>query len=186
MPSAAQALKQIFDAAYQIQLNVATISSIRHIFYERLRQFVQSLQWASSTKIDAEWKRETAIIMLQSLSASKLAKNILKQFSERLKQAHEVFLSSVRQLENRHVERLEKIEQVRLSVRRLYSPKIAKLALESASTKDLILHGVPKLGKEIGRGQYGVVYSCESWAGFSPCAIKSVSLDKFTCISKRT
>lgn len=56
----------------------------------------------------------------------------------------------------------------------MYAPKIARYALESTSLRDLILHGMPSVGREIGRGQYGVVYSSDSWAGYSPVAIKSV------------
>lgn len=46
--------------------------------------------------------------------------------------------------------------------------------MEAVSLRDVIMYGMPTLGKEVGRGQYGVVYSCESWGMRGPLAIKSV------------
>jgi len=69
---------------------------------------------------------------------------------------------------------MRKTDDKREQVRKNHAPGFARFALESTSLIDVIIHGMPPMGREIGRGQYGVVYSCERWAGYSPCAIKSV------------
>lgn len=40
--------------------------------------------------------------------------------------------------------------------------------------KDLVQYGMPRQGREVGRGQYGVVYECDSWANQRSCVLKSV------------
>ncbi|XP_054716105.1 dual serine/threonine and tyrosine protein kinase-like isoform X2 [Uloborus diversus] len=171
---ASNALKQILTAAYQVEVTVKTSSSLLRVLFEKMKQLVQTLPWKAPPVIDAEWKRRVAYDMLVSLSESRLARSICSQFRERLKASHEQFAASLRHLEALHSGRLERTEEQRLKVRKLHAPRIAKFALESTSLRDIILYGMPQIGREIGRGQYGVVYACDSWAGCSPCAIKSV------------
>nr|XP_033774111.1 dual serine/threonine and tyrosine protein kinase isoform X2 [Geotrypetes seraphini] len=80
----------------------------------------------------------------------------------------------LKQLEVGHSWRLEKTEDLWLKVRKEHAPRLARLSLESRSLQDALLHGKPKLGRELGRGQYGVVYLCDEWGGHFPCALKSV------------
>uniref|UniRef100_T1JTX5 Dual serine/threonine and tyrosine protein kinase n=1 Tax=Tetranychus urticae TaxID=32264 RepID=T1JTX5_TETUR len=169
------ALKQILNAAYQVEINMRTTSSLLRAFWEKMKQLVSvSLSWRNLAEINEEWKRKVAADVLDSLSESRLAKSICAQFKERLRMSHTQFATAMKQLENLHYGRLERTEEQRVRVRKYYAPRIARCALESTSLRDVILHGMPELGREIGRGQYGVVYSCDSWAGHSPVAVKSV------------
>nr|XP_006816396.1 PREDICTED: dual serine/threonine and tyrosine protein kinase-like [Saccoglossus kowalevskii] len=173
-PSASLALQQILNAAYQVEVNVNTSSSIVRIILEKMKQVIRSMPWSNPPKVDAEWKKKVALDMMNSLSEYKLAKNICSQFKTRLCSSHEAFNQSMNNLEAKHSGRLEKTEEQRMRVRKIHAPKLARLSLESTSMQDIILHGMPQMGREIGRGQYGVVYACDSWGGHSPCALKSV------------
>ncbi|XP_041326458.1 dual serine/threonine and tyrosine protein kinase [Pyrgilauda ruficollis] len=145
-----------------------------HITSNYLKQIIQRITWVSPPAITSDWKRKVAQDAIESLSASKLAKSICSQFRTRLNSSHEAFAASLRQLEDGHSGRLERTEDLWLRVRKEHAPRLARLSLESRSLQDVLLHGKPKLGRELGRGQYGVVYLCDSWGGHFPCALKSV------------
>ena len=71
----------------------------------------------------------------------RLAKSISGQIKERLNKSHDAFSTALRQLDQKHSGRLDKIEEERLKLRKVHAPKVAKVALESISIKDVILHG---------------------------------------------
>ncbi|GAB6033476.1 hypothetical protein CHUAL_013361 [Chamberlinius hualienensis] len=173
-PNASTALKHILNAAYQVEVTIKTSSSAMHVLWEKMKQIIQTMPGKTPPLINEEWKKWVATDMIDSLSAWRLSRSICSQFRDRLKCAHEAFASSLRHLEAHHSGRLERTEEQRLKVRKVHAPKLARYALESTSLRDKILYGMPQLGREIGRGQYGVVYACDSWGGFSPCAVKSV------------
>jgi dual serine/threonine and tyrosine protein kinase len=91
-----------------------------------------------------EWKVHVATELLDSLSESRLARVICSQFRDRLRQSHDAFLRSLRQLESIHTGRLEKNEELFLRLRKILVPRVARLALESTSLKDMILYGKMK------------------------------------------
>lgn len=46
--------------------------------------------------------------------------------------------------------------------------------METTSIKDYIRYGLPKQGREVGRGHYGTVYESKNWANSHSCVVKSV------------
>ncbi|XP_032691585.1 dual serine/threonine and tyrosine protein kinase-like isoform X3 [Odontomachus brunneus] len=173
---ASDALKQILSTAYNIELHNSSPSLV-HSFLERLRQLFKTLPlpWAPTPTLDVAWRRKVTIDVLNSLSAARLARTISMQFKEKLKSSHDIFQNAMESLENYYSGNLERTEEQRIAIRKYHAPKLAKLALESMSMMDTVRFGIPQCGKEIGRGQYGVVYSCDGWGGApGPCAIKSV------------
>uniref|UniRef100_A0AAR2JR90 Dual serine/threonine and tyrosine protein kinase n=1 Tax=Pygocentrus nattereri TaxID=42514 RepID=A0AAR2JR90_PYGNA len=167
-------LKQILNAAYHVEVTFHSGSSVTRLVWEQIKQIIQRLTWVNPPAITPEWKRKVAQDAIESLSAAKLAKSICSQFRTRLNSSHDAFAASLRQLEEGHTGRLERTEDLWLRVRKDHAPRLARLSLESRSLRDVLLYGKPKLGRELGRGQYGVVYLCDTWGGHYPCALKSV------------
>jgi dual serine/threonine and tyrosine protein kinase len=174
--SASKALKEILTSAYQVDVtlnNTSTINIIK-LLMERIKELLKTMPWSQVPKLDEQWRLQIAMNMLSNLSETKLAKILSIQMKERLKASHNQFTTSMKLLEAKHTGRLEKAEEIQIQIRKNIAPKFAKLCLESTSLKDLVLNGMPLLGKEIGRGQYGVVYSCTKWSKYTNLAIKSV------------
>uniref|UniRef100_A0A1A7WQM7 Dual serine/threonine and tyrosine protein kinase n=2 Tax=Iconisemion striatum TaxID=60296 RepID=A0A1A7WQM7_9TELE len=167
-------LKQLLNAAYHVEVTFHSGSSVTRLVWEQIKQIIHRITLVNPPAITPEWKRKVAQDAIESLSAAKLARSICSQFRTRLNSSHEAFAASLRQLEEGHTGRLERTEDLWLRVRKDHAPRLARLSLESRSLRDVLLHGKPKLGRELGRGQYGVVYLCDSWGGHYPCALKSV------------
>ncbi|RZB40626.1 dual serine/threonine and tyrosine protein kinase-like [Asbolus verrucosus] len=80
---ASDAVKQILSAAYNIDLKSSTSFSVVHTFMDRLRTLLSNfiLPWSSSSQIQCnpQWQLQVVTNIIDSLSASKLAKTISTQ-----------------------------------------------------------------------------------------------------------
>jgi len=70
-----------------------------------------------------------------------LAKDVCCQVEDRLSKAHAGFENSMQRLEKCYSGRLRKTESQSLSLRKKLAPRIARLALESRSLRDFVVHG---------------------------------------------
>ncbi|XP_063680560.1 dual serine/threonine and tyrosine protein kinase-like [Bolinopsis microptera] len=169
---ARQALTRVVASAYGLDFRVANQFSSVQAIWESLKMMFQT--GFPQPVPDSEWKRNTAQNILGKIQAVPMARGITTQFTERLNESHSIFETSMDQLLKLHQARLGQTEEDRHRTRTEYAPRLARLALYSTSLCDQLEYGIPIQGREIGRGHFGVVYSCIKWAGKGPLALKSV------------
>ncbi|XP_016114274.1 dual serine/threonine and tyrosine protein kinase, partial [Sinocyclocheilus grahami] len=160
-------LKQILNAAYNVEVTFHSGSSVTRLFWEQIKQIIHRITWVNPPSVSAEWKRKVAQDAIESLSAAKLAKSICSQFRTRLNSSHEAFAASLRQVILQRVLLLGALADSSCTDE-CVSVCVCVCVCVCVSS------GKPKMGRELGRGQYGVVYMCDSWGGRHPCALKSV------------
>ncbi|CAB3241382.1 unnamed protein product [Arctia plantaginis] len=178
---ASEAMRQLLSVARQVDLSPCAAFPLLTSLLESLRRILYKLRLVGGEGEEAccalspRWRRRVAASALHQLSPQRLAKLISAQILERLSMAHERYQSALMSLESALAGRLHHTGDIKLAIRKKYAPTFARLCLESTSMCDLLMYGTPELGREIGRGQYGVVYSVRgSWGGKSPVAVKSV------------
>ncbi|XP_045456526.1 dual serine/threonine and tyrosine protein kinase-like [Melitaea cinxia] len=177
---ATEAMRQLLSVARQVDLTPCASFSLLADLMDSLRRFFYRLRLSGGEAGDCcalspAWRRRAALHCAHSLAPARLARLISLQILERLSVAHERYQSALASLEAALANRLHHTEDVKLAIRKKYAPAFARLCLESTSMCDLLMYGTPELGREIGRGQYGVVYAARgSWGGHSPVAVKSV------------
>ncbi|XP_045507276.1 dual serine/threonine and tyrosine protein kinase-like [Colias croceus] len=179
--SASAAARALAGAARAVDLQPAASYSLLRGLLDSLQRLLHRLRvpgggsMGACCALSAAWRRQAALGALASLSAHRTARMLSHQILERLSVAHERYQSALASLESALSNRLHHTEDVKLAIRKKYAPSFARLCLESTSMCDLLMYGTPDLGREIGRGQYGVVYAVRgAWAGHSPVAAKSV------------
>ncbi|CAH0731441.1 unnamed protein product, partial [Brenthis ino] len=177
---ASEAVRQLLSVARHVDLTPCAECSLLADLLDSLRRLFYRLRLSRGAAgaccaLAPAWRRRAALAAAHSLSPPRLARLISLQILERLGTAHERYQSALGALEAALAGRLHHTEDVKLAIRKKYAPAFARLCLESTSMCDLLMYGTPELGREIGRGQYGVVYAARgAWGGRRAAAVKSV------------
>lgn len=104
--------------------------------------------------------------ILSRIDTPSFSKGLHADLLEKVAYDFEHFRSSFIILEQRLMRLVDENLNKKTNLQRKLCPMISRLLLEVTAFRDNIINGMPKLEKEIGRGQYGVVYSTKNrWAG---------------------
>ncbi len=114
-----RALKHILDSAYTLEFNERTSTSTVRLFMERIKQQFSGPSYKTLNLRDPSWREKYTRHLVESLSASRLAKGICAQFRSKVSASHDSFLAAMKQLENRHSGRLKETEGQRETIRKV-------------------------------------------------------------------
>ena len=117
--TSSEALRQILDSAYTLEFSERTSTSAVRLFLERLKQTFSGPSYKTTNLRDPQWREKYTRQLIDSLSASRLAKSICAQFRSKVGASHEAFLSAMKQLENRQSGRLKEKEGQRETIRKV-------------------------------------------------------------------
>ncbi|KAF2362612.1 hypothetical protein FHG87_006638 [Trinorchestia longiramus] len=178
------ALKKLVNAAYQVEVRPTSSWGLLRGMWERIRELLsgggptaradEETSGRHAAPGTREWKRQVASDMIKGLSEKRLARTISTQISGEIKAAHSLFLSNMELLEHQLTDSLANTEHQQHQLKSVHAPKLAKLALHTDAMNNRVKYGLPVLGGELGRGHFGVVYSCKGWARYTPCAVKTL------------
>ena len=177
-PSVTHALKMLVNAAYQVQVRPTSSWGLLRSLWESLKMFLgaggSSVNNEETLPPSPMWRRLVAANMISNLSEKRLARSLSTQLTGEIKTAHAIFFSNLELLEHELSNSLENTQHQQMQLKAVHAPKLARLALHTDALFFKVNHGMPELGGELGRGHFGVVYSCKSWGNYSPCAIKTL------------
>lgn len=171
---ATAALHEMLRVAYTVEVSAPSHETVLQLVLSRLQQCLIALHLSRSVVVDAQWRRGIAQTLVHSLSQDSLARSVCGQLRLRLDCAHRRFENRIKQLEQQHSTRLQGMQKSWLDIRKTHAPRLSRLLLFSTSAKHVLAWGMPQHFKELGRGQYGIVYNLERWGPHENCAVKSL------------
>ncbi|KAF7257218.1 hypothetical protein EG68_05723 [Paragonimus skrjabini miyazakii] len=174
--SVSAAFRALLTFTYDLQIPMTrTTGSQLYSLFEKLKEvFKNPLVMRPNTDLDAAWVARSVRAMLNGLSEAAIARRLCAQIMDKLRQSHENFLTTLHQLKVRTEIRTCRFEEAQENILRQHAPRLSRIVLETSSLENQLQFGLPSLGRELGRGQYGVVYTCANWGGHSRLAVKSV------------
>ena len=111
---------------------------------------------------DYDWRFKYASNLLCELSPVLLSQKFVAGVKEKALCDYETFLHAFLILEQRLLSLINEDTNQKIRIQNRLIPNVSRVLLEVTSYRDGIMNRMPQFKKELGRGQFGVVYSTDT------------------------